>query len=138
MTKNPGLDLASEGTRELIALTNKQFSYWNDALRRETNAEMPAGHMIDYWFILSALATQAPEYQMLKKDAFSLIPNLGEETGRKYVAAVEKLGFAETVKTRGNIYLRITEGGKRAVAATLGQWVKKFGEIQMKHFMQTT
>src|SRR4051794_19883051 len=92
------LDLRSEGARELIRLTNSQFSYWGAALKRETTEDLPGGNLMNFWFVLSELAQRGPGFQMNKKDAFESVPNLKPETVRKQVTAAEQLGFVETVK----------------------------------------
>lgn len=128
------LDLTSEGARALITLTNQQFQLWGECLRDLTTDEIPAGNLMDYWFILSALASLPPRFQMRKKESFTLIPNLGEESVRKYVSWVERHGFVETVKSRGVIYVRLTETGQTAVATTLGRWLHAFTSVRRRHF----
>jgi hypothetical protein len=134
------LDLRSEGARELIRLTNSQFNHWGETLKREAKMkDLPGGNMMNCWFILSELAQQRdPEFQMNKSDAFDSVPNLKRETVRKQVTAAEKLGFVETVKSRGNIYLRLTPEGQRAVASTLSRWIVEFSRIQREHFVQNS
>jgi len=135
MTGKPArLDLRSDGVPELIRLTNDQFDYWAAALRRETNEAVPAGNLLDYWFIMSQLALQEPDFRMNKKDAYTCIPNLKPETVRKHVALAGRLGFVDTVKSRGMVYLRLTTEGQKAIESTLGRWVLEFGRIQRKHF----
>jgi len=135
MTGNPAkLDLRSDGVRELIQLTNDQFGYWAASLRRETNEDVPAGNLLDYWFIMSQLALCGPDFRMNKKDAYTSIPNLKPETVRKHVASAGRLGFVDTVKSRGMVYLRLTTEGQKAIESTLGRWVLEFGRIQRKHF----
>jgi len=89
---------------------------------------------MDYWFILSALAEHPPHFRANKKEAFSSIPNLKPETVRKYVAEAGRLGFVETVKTKGNVYLQLTSAGQNAVASTLAQWIAGFSDIHRRHF----
>jgi hypothetical protein len=80
------IDLKLQGVQELIQLTNQQFRFWSDALAADTSEEIRPGDLMDYWFILSALAQHPPHFRANKKEAFSSIPNLKPETVRKYVA----------------------------------------------------
>jgi hypothetical protein len=133
MTERPTLDLGSEGVQRLIRLTNQQFDYWHNALADETTEQIPPGHLMHYWFILSELALHGPEFRMNKKDAS--IPHLAAETVRKHVATAKELGFVETVGAKkGTQYLQLTPAGQRAIARTLTSWVHGFGEIQRNYF----
>ena len=95
------IDLKLQGVQELIQLTNQQFRFWSDALAADTSEKIRPGDLMDYWFILSALAEHPPHFRANKKEAFSSIPNLKPETVRKYVAEAGRLGFVETVKNEG-------------------------------------
>jgi hypothetical protein len=136
MAKRPDLpDLQSEGVRELLRLTNEQFKDWKESLSRETTDPIGAGSLMNYWFILSNLALHGDnEFRMNKKDAFLTIPNLKPEAVRKHVAALGALGFVETVRLKNHVYLRLTQAGKRAVAHTMGRWIREFGKVQRKYF----
>jgi len=61
------------------------------------------------------------------------VPNLKSGTVRKYVAQAGRLSFVQTVKTKGDIYLQLTQEGQRAIAATLARWIGGFGEIHHKY-----
>jgi hypothetical protein len=74
-----------------------------------------------------------PEFRVRKKDAFMTVPNLKSGTVRKYVAQAGRLSFVQTVKTKGDIYLQLTQEGQRAIAATLARWIEGFGEIHHKY-----
>jgi hypothetical protein len=128
------IDLKLQGVQELIQLTNQQFRFWSDALAADTSEKIRPGDLMDYWFILSALAQHPPHFRANKKEAFSSIPNLKPETVRKYVAEAGRLGFVETVKTKGNVYLQLTSAGQNAVASTLAQWIAGFSDIHRRHF----
>ena len=128
------LDLKSDGARELIKLTNSQFVLWGECIQSHTTEEIQAGNLMDYWFILSSLAMNPPLFQINKKDTYTCIPNLEPETVRKYVASVGRLGFVETVKSKNETYLRLTESGQQAVAVTLAHWLHAFSDIRRRHF----
>jgi hypothetical protein len=84
---------------------------------------------------LSNLALQGDDdFRMRKKESFETIPNLSTETVRRLVSAVEALGLVETVKSRGEISLRLTTSGQQAVALTLTKWISEFGRLHEKHF----
>jgi hypothetical protein len=129
MTRKPALvDLKMQGVQELIRLTNQQFRFWGDALAAGTSEEIRPGDLMDYWFILSALAQYPPEFRLNKKEAFSSIPNLKPETVRRYVADAGRLGFVETVKSKGKVYLQdrvpdrgVAGGGTPRSPARAGQ-----------------
>jgi hypothetical protein len=131
----PTLDLHAAGVQALIKLTNSQFAFWEGALRRETKEDIPAGNLMDYWFIMSELALHGPDFRIVKKETFDSVPNLKPETVRKHIAAAGKLGFVDTVRSKGIPYLQLTIAGQRAVAMTLARWVDGFSEIQDEHFL---
>jgi hypothetical protein len=122
--------LRSEGVQELIKLTNTQFAFWGSALADTTSDPIDAGNLMDFWFVMSALAT-SPAFKMPKKDAYETIPRLKPDTVRKYAASAQKLGFVETINST---HLRLTENGAHALARTLMRWIKEFREIDRKHF----
>jgi hypothetical protein len=136
MAKRPDLpDLRSDGVRELLRLTNEQFEDWKESLSRETTEPIGAGSLMNYWFILSNLALHGDsEFRMNKKDTFLTVPNLKPEAVRKHVAALGTLGFVETVRLKNHVYLRLTQAGQRAVAHTMGRWIREFGKVQRKYF----
>jgi hypothetical protein len=135
MTGKPSLvDLKTQGVQELIRLTNQQFRFWGSALAAETSEAIRPGDLMDYWFILSALAQRPPEFRLNKKEAFSSIPNLKPETVRRYVADAGRLGFVETVKSKGQVHLQLTPAGFNAVASTLTEWISGFSDIHRRHF----
>jgi hypothetical protein len=135
MTRKPALvDLKMQGVQELIRLTNQQFRFWGDALAAGTSEEIRPGDLMDYWFILSALAQYPPEFRLNKKEAFSSIPNLKPETVRRYVADAGRLGFVETVKSKGKVYLQLTPAGQNAIANTLTEWIAGFSDIHRRFF----
>jgi hypothetical protein len=77
---------------------------------------------------MSELVLHGPDFRMNKKDAFASVPNLRPETIRKHVAAAGRLGFIDTVKSKGVVYLRLTaEGAKsnRNDSDALGGGVRK-------------
>ena len=88
---------------------------------------------MNFWFILSRLAAE-PQFRMSKQRMFSCIPELAQETTRRYVASASSMGFVETVRARNLTLLQLTPLGQLAVSRTLAQWVTSFGEIQSKHF----
>jgi hypothetical protein len=128
------IDLGSEGVTELIRLTNEQFGFWGAALAVETEEPIPSGDLMDHWFILSQLALCGPTFRMRKKNSYGSVPHLKSETVRKYVSKAGSLGFVETVKTKGEVYLQLTPAGQRAVAKTMARWIQEFGKIQRTHF----
>lgn len=120
------LDLRSDAARTIIQLTNSQFTVWHDILKSRSEGDLPAGSHVDFWFILSSLAMLGDSFQANKQDAYRSIPSLQEETVRKYVSIAGKLGFVETVKSIGMIYLRLTRSGREAVAIALAHWWRDF------------
>ena len=56
------IDLKLQGVQELIQLTKQQFRFWSDALAADTSEKIRPGDLMDYWFILSALAQHTPQF----------------------------------------------------------------------------
>jgi hypothetical protein len=132
------IDLESEGMKALLKLTNEQFEYWGNELKRSTSETIKPGDLMDYWFIMATLAQHGPNFRILKKPAFEdMIPHLKGETVRRHAGLAEKFGFVETVKSKGTTYLQLTPAGQKAVANTLVSWVREFGKIQRKYFPET-
>ena len=132
--------LGSEGMRELIDLTNSQFSFWGDAVRKEISGtdtdSLESGQLMDMWFICSNLSIQ-PDFKINKKSSYDFIPGLSINTTRKYAGIAQKLGLVETVSTKGNTYLRLSSAGTQAVEKTLNRWIESFQDIDKKYFSKT-
>jgi hypothetical protein len=127
------IDLKLQGVQELIQLTNQQFRFWSDAPAADTSEKIRPGDLMDYWFILSALAQPLPIFERTRKKrspAFQILsPKQFASTWRR-----GRSGFVETVKTKGNVYLQLTSAGQNAVASTLAQWIAGFSDIHRRHF----
>ena len=127
--------LSTEGVRELLKLTNRQFVGWDAALRDVSGQTTDAGDAMDLWHILSYLALQ-PGLKVEKKLAFGSIKiaSLKPETIRKYVAKAQRLGFIATIDSKGSRHIHLTSTGAAVVADTMQQWIGDFGEIQRTYF----
>ena len=44
----PSFDLESEGMKALLKLTNEQFEYWGNELKRSTSETIKPGDLMDY------------------------------------------------------------------------------------------
>jgi hypothetical protein len=128
--------LEKEGVQALIRLTNEQFAFWGKTLTQAASgSKMTAGDFMDFWFVLSTLALK-PGFSMPKKDSYNAIKisTLEPDTVRKYVAKAQKLGFVQTVATRGARDLHLTQAGATALAMTMERWINEFSNIQRRYF----
>lgn len=137
MTSGEADFLGSKGVQELLALTNRQFVGWDEALRQVSGQATQAGDAMDLWHVLSFLARQ-PTLKVEKKFAFETIKiaSLRPETIRKYVAKAQRLGLVATIDSMGTRHIQLTPAGISVVAETMRQWIDDFGRIQREHFSQ--
>ena len=125
------LKLRSEAAKVLLQLTREQFSFWEEQLRGYATATFPASHAMHYWYIMSTIALEGDDdFRIKKKDAENALPRHKLETGRKYLAECETLGFTSTVTTAGKRYTELTKAGQLVVSNALGRWITEFAKVR--------